>query len=391
MIRRNIEQSLRRLASLYPVITLTGPRQSGKTTLCRSVFADKSYFTFEAPDVRARALADPRTFLAGLDRGAVFDEVQRVPDLLSYLQGEVDTNPTKGRFILTGSQNFALMERITQTLAGRTGLLHLLPLSHSEIGRFEDGPTDLWDTVWHGGYPRIHNEKLPPNQWLADYVATYVERDVRSLTNVTNLEAFMTFLRLCAGRTAQELALSQLGSDSGISQPTARSWLAILEASYIVFRLPPWLTNPRKRLIRTPKLHFVDTGLVCYLLGIHKVEHLREHPLRGAIFETFVASEIRKAFLNAGAPAALFHMRQTQGLEVDIIVDAPEALYGVECKSGATVVPEFTRALQTFSEENTTARGVRLRLAHGGDVGGSIGGVELCPWATIDTLDWGMA
>lgn len=233
MIRRNIEQSLRRLASLYPVITLTGPRQSGKTTLCRSVFADKSYFTFEAPDVRARALADPRTFLAGLDRGAVFDEVQRVPDLLSYLQGEVDTNPTKGRFILTGSQNFALMERITQTLAGRTGLLHLLPLSHSEIGRFEDSPTDLWDTVWRGGYPRIHNEKLPPNQWLADYVATYVERDVRSLTNVTNLEAFMTFLRLCAGRTAQELALSQLGSDSGISQPTARSWLAILSLIHI--------------------------------------------------------------------------------------------------------------------------------------------------------------
>lgn len=387
MIRRNIEGSLRSLASQYPTITLTGPRQSGKTTLCRSVFPDKPYFTFEAPDVRARALSDPRSFLAGLAQGAVFDEVQRVPDLLSYLQGEVDSNATKGRFILTGSQNFALMDRVTQTLAGRTGLLHLLPLSHSEVRKFEPGPVDLWDAIWRGGYPRIHNENLPPNQWLADYVATYVERDVRSLANVTNLESFMTFLRLCAGRTAQELVLSQLGSDAGVSQPTARSWLAILEASYIVFRLPPWLANPRKRLIRTPKLHFVDTGLVCYLLGIHKLDHLREHPLRGAIFESFVASEVRKALLNAGKPPSLFHMRQTQGLEVDLIVDASE-LYAVECKSGATVVPEFTRSLHTFAEDNVAPRTLHLRLAHGGEVGGQLGSVDLCPWNSIDTLDW---
>ncbi len=261
MIERLLQPRLRDLATRYPVLTVTGPRQSGKTTLSRMAFPDKAYVSLENPAQREFAQQDAVAFLARHPEGAIFDEVQRVPQIVSYLQGLVDEDPRPGRFVLSGSQNLASLDALTQSLAGRTSLTELLPLSLEEIRRFPDPPEDLDTLLWRGGYPRIYEQRLPAHEWLADYTATYVERDVRQLLNVGDLLLFQTFLRLCASRTGQLLNLSSLAADCGISHPTARSWLSVLEATYIVFRLPPFFANVGKRLIKAPKLYFYDTGL----------------------------------------------------------------------------------------------------------------------------------
>ena len=308
-VRRNLATVLVRIARQYPVVTVTGPRQSGKTTLCRRVFGRLPYVNLERIDERTFASSDPLGFLADHPAGAVLDEVQHAPDLLSYLQAEVDEDPRPGRWILTGSEHFGLSGSVSQTLAGRTGILHLLPLAIDEVRRFPSSPPDLVSTLVAGGFPRIHDQDIPSDRWLGDYVQTYLQRDVRRLLAVGDLEAFTTFMRLLAGRTAQELNLSGLGSDAGVSHNTARSWLSVLEASFLVFRVPAWTRNPRKRLVRTPKIHWMDSGLVCHLLGIRAPEHLQIHPLRGAVFETWVAGEIYKAHagrgLQPGAAAAV--------------------------------------------------------------------------------------
>ncbi len=272
-IARVLEPRLRRAARQAPVVAVTGPRQSGKTTVCRSCFPGHDYVSLEPLDAREFAETDPRGFLAQHRGPVVLDEVQRVPGLFSYLHEAVDDDPEPGRFVLTGSQHFGLTEAISQSLAGRVAMLHLLPLSLEETRRFpaQTGGqrlADLWTTVWTGGYPRIHDRRLPPADWLNDYADTYVQRDMRQALQVTNLAAFSTFLRLAAGRTAQELNLSALGADAGVAHPTVRAWLSVLEASFVVFRVPPWLRNFRKRLVKAPKLHFVDSGLACRLLGI---------------------------------------------------------------------------------------------------------------------------
>ena len=391
MVPRTLRHKLRHLARRFPVVTVTGPRQSGKTTLCRMVFPAKPYVSLEAPDLRAYAQHDPRGFLAQHSSGAILDEVQRVPDLLSYLQGEVDARPVPGRFILTGSANLALLQNVSQSLAGRTAVLTLLPLGHDEVLRFPDAPGDLFATLWRGGYPAIYDRRPKPADWLGSYVATYVERDVRQILNVTDLLAFQNFLRLCAGRSAQLLNLSALAADAGITHNTARAWLSVLEASYLAFRLPALHANVRKRLVKAPKLHFYDTGLLCYLLGILNPDQLRQHPLRGAVFETWVVSEIAKARLHRGRSPCLSHYRDRKGDEIDAVLDRGDGLVAVEAKSGQTVAADFFPPLARFDASigQQQRRGPLVRVvAYGGDRSEHRQECRVLPWNRIKDFDW---
>jgi hypothetical protein len=350
VIPRKLASKLLSLAGLYPVVVVTGPRQAGKTTLCRATFPDKGYVSLEALDTRAFAREDPRGFLAAHHEGAVIDEVQQAPDLLSYLQTEVDERSMPGRFILTGSQHFGLSQAISQSLAGRCGLLTLLAPDRDELRGFPSAPADLLATLWQGAYPRIYDRNIPAHQWLADYVATYVERDVRQVLNVGDLAAFAGFMKLCAGRTAQEVNLSALGTDAAVSHNTARTWLSVLEASHLVLRVPAWHANVRKQVVKAPKMHFLDSGLACHLLGIREPEQLRHHPLRGAIFESWVVSEAYKSLSNQGERPDLHHYRESRGLEMDLLVNRGDRLCAVEIKSAATVAPEFFRHFDAFAE-----------------------------------------
>lgn len=388
-MRRNLATVLLRVAQQYPVVTVTGPRQSGKTTLCQHTFPRKPYVNLERIDDRGYATTDPRGFLADHPDGAVLDEVQHAPDLLSYLQAEVDENPRPGRWILTGSEHFGLSGTVAQTLAGRTGVLHLLPLSIDELRRFTTSPVDLFQTMTSGGFPRIHDQSIPALRWLGDYVQTYLQRDVRRLMAVGDLEALVTFMKLLAGRTAQELNLSNLGADAGISHNTARSWLSLLEASFLVFRLPAWATSPRKRLVKTPKVHWMDTGLVCYLLGIRSAEDLKTHPLRGSVFETWVAAEVYKAHAHRGIVPDLYHFRQTRGHEVDLLVSLGAAVKGVECKSGATVPSDALAGLNGL--QAALGDGYRVGrnvLVYGGAQRQRRTNADIVPWCEISTIDW---
>ena len=391
MITRNLHPHLLELARLYPVVTVTGPRQSGKSTLCAAAFPHLRRISLEPLDQRAFARDDPRGFLAECRSGAILDEVQRVPELLSYLQEEVDRDPTPGRFVLTGSQNLTLSASVAQSLAGRTGLAQLLPLSLDEIRRFPAPADDLWEVVFRGGYPRIHDRGIPPSQWLADYVSTYVERDVRSALAVRDLSAFSAFVRLVAARTAQELNLSELGADAGVSQPTARGWLSVLETSFLCHRLESDARNARKRVVERPKLHLVDTGLACWLLGLQSADQLRHHPLRGALFETWVVGEVLKARTHRGLPPRLRHRREIRGHELDLLVErSPDAWIAVECKSGATVVPDHLKALAAFEpgERLGVTPFVVRRLIYGGEVSQRRSEVELVGWSDVATLEW---
>ena len=391
MIKRNLEGPLTALAQQMPLVAVTGPRQSGKTTLCRATFPDKPYVTLEPLDVRSFATEDPRGFLAAYPDGAVLDEVQRAPDLFSYLQELVDERRESGLFILTGSQHFGLTEAITQSLAGRIAMLHLLPPSLDELQRFDRPPKDLFTTLWYGAYPRIHDRGLDPGRWLADYVTTYVQRDVRQLTNVTDLQAFTTFLRLAAGRTANEVNLSALGGDAGVTHNTARAWLSVLAASFVTFRAPAWRRNLRKQAIKAPKLHFFDSGLACHLLGITEPEQLRHHPLRGALFESWVASEIVKARAHAGMAPGVHHFRDAKGLEVDLVLEEEGILTATEVKSGATVASDFFRSLERLGEEleaKLPHLTYRPRLVYGGAERQRRSDIDIIPWSAIQELAW---
>lgn len=348
MIPRTLEPVLRELAGQYPVITVTGPRQSGKTTLCRSTFADKPYVNLESPDIREFARSDPRGFLASYPDGAILDEIQRVPQLLSYLQPIVDERNEVGLFILTGSQQFEVMTTITQSLAGRTALLKLLPLSIEELANAGiELPTDR--LLLTGFYPRIYDAGINPTQALGDYMETYVERDIRQMIAIKDLALFEKFVRLCAGRVGQLLNLQSLGNDVGISHTTARSWLTLLEASYVIFLLQPWHTNLSKRQIKSPKLYFYDVGLAAYLLGAESEVHISRHPLRGNLFENMVIIEALKYRYNRGRRNNLFFWRDAKGNEVDLLIENGPDVMPVEIKAGATIHDEFFKGLRTFS------------------------------------------
>lgn len=392
MIPRVLESRLRELAGKFPIVTVTGPRQSGKTTLCRAVFPDKPYVSLEAPDVQDYARRDPRGFLGERSEGAVLDEVHRVPELLSYLQPLVDEQPAaRGRFVLTGSANFTLLQSLGQSLAGRTALLNLLPLSLEEIRRFPDPPGDLFTLLWRGSYPPVYDRRLEAEDWYPSYVATYLERDVRAILAVGDLLAFQTFLRLCAGRVAQLVNFSALAADAGVTHNTARSWLSVLEAGYVAWRLPPFHTNLSKRLVKTPKLHVLDSGLACYLLGIRSPDQLRGHPLRGAIFETWVASEILKSRVHRGLAQGLYFFRDRKGAEVDIVVEDGRSLIAVETKSGQTVAEDFFAGLDSFTalvSASQPPRRPRRLVVYGGAEAQKRSAAEVIPWSELDRCAW---
>ena len=387
MVHRDLGAELERAATWSPSITLTGPRQSGKTTLCRMVFPGHPYRSLEAPDERAFAAQDPRGFLAQFPRGAVLDEVQRAPDLLSYLQGIIDADPTPGRWILSGSQNFALLESISQSLAGRTAMHQLLPLSWDEIRRFSEYPAGLEAALFSGGYPPIFDRGLNPSDWLRSYVATYIERDVRTISNVGDLTTFQRFVELCAGRTGQLLNYSSLADDCGISQPTAKSWFGILEASFIAFHLPSFHARQRKRLVKMPKLYFHDTGLACWLLGIREGRQLRTHPLRGAIFETWVVSEVAKHRAHRGRSGGLSFYRDRNGAELDLLIEEPDVLTLVEAKSSATPSSNLLGGARRVAPHLT---GVRPRcevtVVYGGEEVQPRTDGRLVPWRLVRSI-----
>lgn len=344
MIQRTLESKLKESAEHYPVVSVTGPRQSGKTTLCRKLFPQKPYLSFEAPDIRELALQDPRGFLARYPDGAVLDEVQRVPEILSYLQGIVDDRKQNGLYILSGSQNFLLLRSIQQSLAGRTAVLKLLPFSVEEIRSFLQKRT-ADDVLYTGFFPRIFDQKINPTDAMRDYVATYIERDVRQIINVKNLSSFQKFLKLCAGRVGQILNLSGISNDLGASHTTIKEWMSVLEASYVVFLLPAYYRNWKKRIIKAPKMYFYDTGLAAYLLGIEQSSQMSRDPLRGALFENFVVIEFLKYFWSEGRDAPLYFFRDNHGSEVDLIIEKTRQITGVEIKAGQTIHQEFFKGL----------------------------------------------
>jgi len=382
MLPRTLEPVLRRAARRYPVVTLTGPRQSGKTTLAQMAFPDYAYASLEDPDQREFAITDPRGFLSQFVGPVILDEAQRVPDLFSYIQTRSDASDKNGQYVLTGSQSFLLMNTITQSLAGRAAILHLLPFSQAELHGRPPLPRDsigrrmpparelatwgLMDTLFTGSYPRIHDKELPPQEWLANYYRTYVERDVRELLNVGDLETFGRFVGLCAGRTGQLLNLSSLGNDCGIAQPTARRWLSVLEASFLVFLLRPHHRNFNKRLVKSPKLYFLDTGLLTYLLRIRSPGELRTHSARGAVFESFVVSELVKNALHQGQEPDLYFWRDSAGHEVDILMEQGDEIVPIEIKSGATLANDFYTGLQYWRELAQMPTGPAA-LVYGGD------------------------
>jgi hypothetical protein len=350
MIDRTIEPVFKNLVTKYPVVTITGPRQSGKTTLCRKVFPELPYENLEIPDVRQYALDDPRGFLNRYSNGVILDEIQRAPHLLSYIQGIVDEKQITGQFILTGSQQFEVLNKVSQSLAGRTALLKLLPFSLAEI-QVENTPASVDRLILSGFYPRIHDQHLNPTQALGDYMATYVERDVRQLAAIKDLSLFEKFVKLCAGRVGQILNLQSLANDVGISHTTARSWISILEAGFIIFLLPPWFGNISKRLIKSPKLYFCDVGLASYLLGQENELHVSRDPLRGHLFENIAVIEAMKYRFNRGLRSNLSFYRDSGGNEVDLIMEIGPDIFPVEIKAAETVTPGSLKGLKKFAGE----------------------------------------
>lgn len=347
MITRDISEELLRSAAEYPVVTILGPRQSGKTTLTRMTFPDKPYFCLEDPDVRIAAEADPRGFLAPMETGGVLDEVQRLPVLLSYVQGMVDKSRKRGRFILTGSHQPQLHEAISQSLAGRTAMLALWPFSLREIRRYDSG-RDPFNLICRGFFPRLHEEGLEPRRFFNGYLQTYVERDVRALIQLRDLSLFQKFLTLLAGRVGQVVNLASLGNDVGASSTTIRNWLSVLKASYVVFELPPFFENVQKRVIKSPKIYFTDVGLAAFLLGIHTAEQASRDPLRGNLYENLVIADIVKSALNRGIRPEIFFFRDSHGNEIDLLVREKGMLTPVEIKSAATFSAAFVKQLEWF-------------------------------------------
>jgi len=385
MITRKIEPVLKAVSRQFKAVAITGPRQSGKTTLAKMAFPDKPYVSLESPDERERATRDPRLFLSRFPKGCILDEIQRAPDLFSYLQGDLDAHPEAGRFILTGSQQFGMMEKISQSLAGRIGMLSLLPFSIEELKQGGFLADHVNEVLYQGGYPPIFDQKINPHLWLDSYITTYVERDVRQIINVQDTALFQRFLSLCAGNIGQLFNSTRIGNDCGLNHGTVGKWLSILETSYIAFRLPPHHRNYRKRVVKTPKIYFWDVGLAVRLLGIESAEQLATHPLRGHLFENWAIVELQKGRFNRGKKSNLFFWRNNTGLEVDALAEQADKLLPVEIKSGATLASGWLKGInQWLSLAGDDA--VNPTLIYGGDTVWKEGPTSILPWEQITEL-----
>ena len=395
MIVRQMSSQILEAATQYPVVAVTGPRQSGKTTLSRELFPDYAYANLEKPETRQFAVEDPNGFLAQFNKPVILDEVQRVPDLFSYIMPLVDEHRKMGEFILSGSQNFHLQQAISQSLAGRCATMKLLPLSFRELNRkpnhdifrigeeapdIPDAPGNPFAHIFRGGYPPIYDRGIRPTNWYAQYTQSYLERDVRQLVNVGDLETFERFLRLAAGRSGQILNMDSLANDVGVSSITIKRWISLLAASYIVFLLKPHSRNFNKRLIKTPKLYFYDTGLLCYLLGIRSDKDLEIHSQRGAIFETYIISEFHKSCFNAGVEPPIYYWRDSQGHEVDLLIEDGETLFPVEIKSGQTVSGNMLAGLDYWRKLDNSDAGM---LIYGGSENYTRNGIRVRSWAAV--------
>ena len=384
MIVRRIKDKATYLLEKYPVLTITGPRQSGKTTLSKTLLPDHPYINLEEPDIRSIAQNDPRGFITQFEKGAVLDEIQRVPELFSYIQSIVDENP-QSKFILSGSQNFLLMESITQSLAGRTAILKLLPLSMTELKAENKINEDLWTNIHNGFYPRMYDKNIAAQDFFPYYIQTYVERDVRLIVNLGDINGFIGFVKLCAGRIGQLINYASLANDAGVSPNTAKNWVSVLEASYIIYRIQPFHKNYNKRITKQNKLYFYDTGLACSLLNIQSSEQLKGHYLKGGLFENFVITEIIKSYFNNGKEHDLYFWRDNKGKEIDCIIDTPTQAIPVEIKSGETMNASYFDNIQYWNKlsENTTENSFAL---YAGNRTMNLSFGKLLSWQDMDQL-----
>lgn len=386
MFNRLLSQTLLDASSVFSVIALTGPRQSGKTTLLKYLLPDYAYFSLESPDTLLLIKSDPRDFLIRHGKGVIIDEAQKYPDLFSYIQEEVDNNDRPSRIVLSGSQNFLMAEKISQTLAGRVAIFELLPLSYEEYASNKEmsPPNNLWDYLFTGSYPRPYQEKLPIDIWYDSYIRTYLERDVRSLINVKDLSQFQLFLKFCAGQHGQEFNASAIANNLAISQTTVMNWLSILEASYLIFRLNPYYKNFKKRLSKRSKLYFYDTAIVCHLLGITSSDQLAFHSSRGAIFEGFVISELAKKFLAQGKRYNFYYWREHAGHEIDLLVEQGERLSAIEIKSSQTISDRFCVGLDRLKK--LAGEQLNTFIVYSGITKQYLAQHEVIPWQSLDTL-----
>lgn len=384
MIQRQLEIKLKQLYRYFPIVSLNGPRQSGKSTLLKNTFKKMPYVSLENPDERELALNDPRRFLSNFKKGAILDEVQHAPLLFSYLQGMVDENP-RLKFVLSGSQNFLLNEKISQTLAGRVGLLNLLPFSISELQQASLLKKTFEETAFTGFYPRIFDKKIPAPLFYPSYLQTYVQRDVLQITKIADAALFLKFLKLVAGRVGQLLNFSSLASDTGVSVNTIKGWIHLLEMSFIILQLKPHHNNFAKRLVQQPKIFFYDTGLLCYLLGIEKPGQLHTHFARGSIFENLIILDLLKSRWNRGLLNNLFFWRDNHGKEVDCIIEHPKKLYPVEIKSSHTKSLHFFDTVQYYAKLAKGKAGKGF-VVYGGKEELDLQQGQLLPWNRMDKL-----
>jgi len=379
MIDRQLEKEILKVKGEFPIIAILGPRQSGKTTLSKKIFADYEYISLEDIDHREFAGNDPRGFLKRYETDVIFDEIQRVPSLMSYLQTHVDKIKKNGKIIITGSHNFLLLEQITQSLAGRVGITKLLPFSCRELFTFKK---NLSEIIFNGAYPRIYDQNIRPEVFYKNYIETYIEKDIRQIKQVSKLDVFMKFIRILAGRTGQELNTLSIGEECGVSHNTVKDWISILEASFLVYKLKPYHRNYNKRLVKNPKIYFTDTGLVCSLLGIRKVEDIDYHYLKGNIFETLIVGEFIKYNYNFGERYELYFWRDNHSKEIDLITDFGEKQYGIEIKSGSTIQEKYFEGLNYWSK--ITGKELHdMYLIYGGEDNAVRNGMNIISWNNI--------
>lgn len=360
MIARKAEKLLKSYSRQFRALAVVGPRQSGKTTLVKKVFANKPYISLENPDERLHADTDPRGFLDRFPDGAIIDEVQRVPVLFSYLQQILDETKKQGLFILTGSNNFLLQQSVTQSLAGRIGYIDLLPLCFAEINSFGKTNLSTDQLIFNGCYPELFHKKLKPQAWYPSYIRTYVERDVKQLRNIDNTLLFTRFLKLCAGRIGQQLVVSALSNECGVDVKTVNSWLSILQSSYIIYLLPPHYKNYNKRIVKTPKLYFIDTGLACSLLDIRQTQELSKSHFRGSLFENYILIELLKKKYNEGLGSSIYYWRDNKGIEIDILADTGKKLLPIEVKSAQTFQESYIKPINQWNTFSKNKGGLLL-------------------------------